>query len=75
MAKPTECTFNEPFKSNMQELLKTCTNYPTRVSMSEWYYMQDHVQECEFCFERFERLVQEARKGRRIDGPTTLGKG
>lgn len=66
------CIMEEPFKSKMQELLEIGAVRPTGVTMSEWYYMQEHAQKCTFCFERFERLAKEARKNGPIDGPTTL---
>ncbi len=74
MAKIQECTFKEPFKGKMQELLETGAIRPTDVSMSEWYYMMDHAEECSFCFKRFKKLAKEARKNRYIDGPTTLAR-
>ena len=60
------------FAEKMDELLRTGAVTPTDVSMSNWYYMQEHARECQFCREKFERLAADARKTRRIDGPTTL---
>lgn len=67
-----ECILKEYFKGTMQGLLEKGAAHPTEVSMSDWYYMQDHAQKCNFCLERFEQLAKEARKGCYIDGPTTL---
>lgn len=69
-----ECIMEEPFRSKMQELLETGAVRPTDVTMSEWYYMQDHAQKCNYCLERFEELAKKARKNGPIDGPTTLRK-
>ncbi len=71
---PKECIMNEPFKGKMQELIEIGASRPTGISMSDWYYMQEHAQKCKFCFNRFEELAKEARKNCHFDGPTTLKK-
>ena len=76
MAKRKGCIFKqdeEDFRKKMQELIETGVSLPTRVSMSDWYYMQKHARECAYCAKKFERLAKKARKENPyLDEPTTL---
>lgn len=69
-----ECNLEEPFKTKMKEMLETGASNPTGLSMSDWYYIQNHASKCCYCLEEFERLARKAREYQYIDGPTTLRK-
>jgi hypothetical protein len=58
----------EKFAGVMSELIETGARNPGGVSMSDWYYMQEHAGECSYCADKFERLARENHS----PGPTTL---
>ena len=57
----------------MRETLEMAAEFPTHISMSQWYSLQKHAKKCACCAKKFERFAEKARKKNpNLDGPTTL---
>lgn len=80
-----ECTLQDTvederevlYRTKMQDLIEGSVRGPSSTSMSDWYYMQEHVTEggCEHCALRYESLVEKAiEENQWSGGPTTLRK-